>query len=374
MALQGVDWVRFPPLPLLIRINMLYTGNPKYCWAWNRVYVKANGRIPCWCDAGEPYSIIHKSLEDNDFICDIVNSEEMRTMRTTILRKNEYYIDECKRCCCMADEKRGEHARFQTFDGDLFEIEAKRESALKILDRAVSKGYSDGFISNINEIQIEPSFPCNLRCPGCLQGKHLDPLSTEEPPYVLPLQWFKNIINSCIYNDVVVHRIAFVGRGEPTLNSSFPDMIRYAKDNTNIKMSMDTNATQPFKDAYTLLDLINCSVDGSNNNSYSKYRRGGTFDKTVKFMRDAVNNKLEHNRACKIRWKYILFDTNDSVLELNVAQTIAKALGIDELMFVITHAGGGDVKPSANFLTTEQVDNYIRSNTIFDNCCSSFAT
>lgn len=344
---------------------MLHLTNPKYCWAWNRVYVKANGRVPCWCDSGEPYTIVHKSLDSHDFICDIVNSPEMLNMRSQILINNKYYIDECKTCCCMYEIDRGQHSRFA--GEKLIDIQDMRNKANKMLAKHTDRPY--GWINNISEIQIEPSFPCNLRCPGCLQGRHQDPLSTEPPPYILPLLWFKKIIDSITLNYTRLHRIAFVGRGEPTLNKSLSNMIDYARHNIpEVVMSMDTNANQQFHQSYTKLDWINCSIDGSDQHSYSQYRKGGEFSKAVQFMLDGTE------AGANIRWKYILFNVSDNDKQLDEAQRLAYDIGIDELMFVITHTGGGNIKPSSKYLTVEDVNTYIDNHKIFDNTTATYAT
>lgn len=347
---------------------MLQLENPKYCWAWNRIYVKANGRIPCWCDAGEPYTVVHKSLEENDFVRDIVNSQEMREMRTKIFMKNEYFIQECETCCCMFDVARGAHARFE--DSERLELKEKRVSVQKRLQKFKSEGKPDGWINHIKEIQVEPSFPCSLRCPGCLQGNHPDPLSTEPKPYVLPLPWFKRMIDSIVFNNTKLDRIAFVGRGEPTLNKDYPEMITYAKAALpNLVMSMDTNANQSWKEAYGDLTWINCSIDGSNQDSYEKYRVGGKFDKAEQFMREGVASG-----RTKIRWKYILFDVTQNKDLMNKAQEKAKEIGVAELFFVITHTGGGEIKPSDKFKTINQVQQYIDDNPIFKRTMVTYAT
>ena len=347
-------------------------NRPKYCWAWNRIYVKSNGRIPCWCDSGEKHTIIHKSLENNDFINDIVNSEEMCRMRTKILRYSMNYIKECNRCCCMINHNRGEHFRFISNNDQ--KIDNKIKNALKILDNNIAKGMKDGVIDHIKEIQIEPSLPCNLKCPGCMQSKVKNILDTEQKPYILPLDWFKRIILSCIHNQVKVDKIAFVGRGEPTLSNQLSDMIKYCKEKTDINMSMDTNCTQNFNDNYTMLHNINCSIDGATNQSYDKYRIGGNFEKTIDFMKKCVASKISHNRTCNIVWKYILFNTNDSYQEMNLAQHIANQIGIDELRFVITNFAGGNVQPSCNFTTIDSVQQYLQNNKIFDNSTINYAT
>ena len=358
----------------------------KYCWAWDRIYVKANGRVPCWCDAGETHTVVHKQFDEVDFIQDIVNSEQMRGMRNKIIFDNKNYIKECGTCCCMVDGNRGEHFRFSDRQQPNSEPSQKSIKTAEIMRLVHEKrSWPIGSIDRISEIQLEPSFPCNLKCPGCLQGFHENPMSTEIGPYIFPYPWFEKMIRSIINNQVELNRIAFVGRGEPTLNSRYPDMIKFARGTMpDLIMSMDTNSNQQFKPEYLSLNWINCSIDGSDQDSYGMYRRGGRFDKALEFMRSGTEMKKHENSkwtttfgrvSCKIKWKYILFDSNDSDECINRAQRIATSLGIDELDLIITHCGAhdGSVKPSPRFKTLEKLNQYIVANPLFNKTIGSHA-
>lgn len=351
---------------------------PLFCWAWNRVYVKANGRVPCWCDTGEPHTIVHKQFDKVDFISGIVNSPEMCAFRGQTLYAKQHYISQCETCCCMIDNIRGKHFRFADGDKPDFQPAQKSTAARKILKRVhEQRGWPIGSIDRIAEIQLEPSFPCNLKCPGCLQGFHPNPMETEIGPYVFPLKWFHKMLESIILHNVQLNRIVYVGRGEPTLNRQFTAMLTHARDvMPDLIMSMDTNSNQPFKDEYLLLNWINCSIDGSDQQSYESYRRGGIFDKTIQFMQDAITRKKIINSNCQIHWKYILFDTNDSDECLNRAQQIAKDIGIDELNLIITHCGSfdGSINPSKRFKTIASISDYTKQNPIFQHIIGSRST
>ena len=352
--------------------------NTKYCWAWNRIYVKANGRVPCWCDTGEPHTIIHLPFDQVDFIQDIVNSAQMRQMRNKINLGNQYYIPECRTCCCMTDQDRGKHFRFADRSAADNQPQLNSQAAANTMQQVSEKrNWPPGSIDHIHHIQLEPSFPCNLRCPGCLQGIHKNPLDTEAPPYVFPYAWFERMIQSIIHNQVQLDSISYVGRGEPTLNREYPQMLTYARRMMpGIIMSMDTNANQPFKPEYLHLNYINCSVDGSDEQSYQKYRHGGQLNKAIQFMTDAARTKKHLSSPCQIRWKYILFNTNDTDEQLNQAQQMAQQMGVDQLHLIITHTGSydGQVTPSTRFTTISQINHYIRSNPIFKNTTASRAT
>lgn len=346
----------------------------KYCWSWERIYLKANGRVPCCCDSGEIHTIIHKDLGQVDFVPDVLNSLEMREMRLSFLERNQQYIKQCQDCCCYQQQNKPKNSRY--LDSEIAtDIEKKvLHAQFRMKQVTLSRRWVYGSIDRISEMQVEPSFPCNLKCPGCLHGKHQDPLSTEAPPYILPLEWFVKIIESIQSHAVRLERIAFVGRGEPTMNKNLPQFIQTALSNIpGIVMSMDTNATHQFKDDYLSLTWINCSIDGSTSDSYLKYRRNGDFQKTIEFMRKAAKRKKELRKQCTIRWKYILFSTNDSELLLDHAQTLANELQIDELDFVITACGAADgsVTPSNILRTLTDVKDYLKRKPIFPHCVVS---
>jgi hypothetical protein len=71
-----------------------------------------------------------------------------------------------------------------------------------------------------------------------------------------------------------------------------------------------------------------CSIDGSTPESYSTYRIGGNFDKAMSFLRAATTRKRETGSRTKFVWKYILFDTTESVELMNNAQRMALDLGV----------------------------------------------
>lgn len=344
----------------------------KFCWSYNRIYIKANGRVPCWCDNGETHTVVDKDFSSVDFITDIVNASEMRKMRLDILESNKQYIPECKNCSCFLTAGNRKFKRYH--DSELAnDVQQQAESAYKWLKNvSKTRDWPLGSIDKISEIQLESSFPCGLKCPACIHGIHPAPLSTEKPPYFFPLAWFQHMIDCANTHNVEIKRIQYCGKGEPTLNKALPEMIKYAHK-CNIAQSIDTNANQDFDNDYLLLDRINCSIDGSSKESYGTYRRKGNWDKAVHFMRTAAEAKRQFKSDCLIRWKYILFDSTESVEQLNAAQLLAKELGIDELDFVITACGSHDlsVLPPQKMNSIDIVKSYLNDNKIFPNAVTS---
>jgi len=342
------------------------------------VYVKANGRVPCWCDTGETHTITYKpNFKDVDFIKDIVNGPDMINMRKRILLDNKYYINSCNTCAMIVDEEHNNHFRYEDKPtNDSYYIDANE--AITALNKVHKyRGWEYGSIDYIREIQLESSFVCSLKCPGCIQGLLEHPLITEEKPYYFDLSWFKHMIESIKKHNILLKKLVFVGKGEPTLNKHLHTMIKYVKLSLpQTFLSMDTNANQDFKIEYLMMNNINCSIDGMDNDSYSIYRKGGDFNKAINFMKEAkkathkVDSTMKFNTKSNITWKYILFDGNDNIDQLNEAQKIAKSLDINKLRFIITNSPS----PSKKYTNIGELIDYIQNNRIFLRTTCGYAT
>jgi organic radical activating enzyme len=302
--------------------------------------------------------MVQKDPTKHDFVSEIVNGPEMREMRLKIIEQQKNYIRQCDKCCCMIRSDR--NMFFRHVEKTPEDLSPKINHAKGHMQRVVNnRKWPHGSIDLIDEIQVEPSFPCNLRCPGCLHGKFKRPLDREDPPYVLPLDSFKRIIDSTLYHGVTTKRISFVGRGEPTLNRDFPAMLDYMQGYKTHSL-MDTNANQPYDPSYRVLSWINCSIDGSTAESYDTYRRGGKFDKVVQFMRDAVDD------GANVRWKYILFDTTESDELMLKALRMSKEIGVGKIRFIITHIGAKDKTVMPGKKTMPEIEKFLASQSIFE--------
>lgn len=348
----------------------------KFCWALDRVYLKANGRLACWCHAGEAHTIIKPAnFLTADFVVDVINSAEMRQMRLTFLQDNQPYIKQCQDCCCYLEQGKATDRRYP--DSPIArDVQQQANIAYEQLRRVQQqRHWSFGSIDTISEIQVEPAFPCTLRCPACVHGWHEAPLTTEEPPYLLSLDWFRHMIDCCVKHAVRIERIHYCGRGEPTLNKRLPEMIVYAHSKLpQTLQSMDTNCNQEFVNDYLLLDHINCSIDGSTQDAYESYRRRGNWQKALNFMRTAVEQKKAQQSTCSIRWKYILLSVTEDPKSLMRTQEMAKEIGIDELDFVITSCASNDgsVLPPQQLNTTSAVKKAINL-PLFENTMVSYS-
>jgi len=229
-----------------------------------------------------------------------------------------------------------------------------------------TRGWPMGSIDHLYELQIEPSFPCQLKCPGCIHGRIKEALKTEERPYFMSSDSYRRVLSSILDNNVGLDRVALVGRGEPTLNKELGDMISYTRlVSPATNLWMDTNCQSEFKDVYLHLSWMNCSIDGVDAQSYGTYRDGGDFNAAIEFMRTAVERKKQLNANCEIIWKYILFNTTESQHQILAAQQIAKEIGIDRLNLVVTVTGAFDNRVKATSWKWDEINQFVAENRVF---------
>lgn len=142
---------------------------------------------------------------------------------------------------------------------------------------------------------IEPANYCNLRCAQCPTGLGL----ISKKASLLSLDNFKKTIDA-LTPELIYLNLYF--QGEPTLNKDLPEMVRYATEN-GIKSSVSTNGH--FLDADTCKRLSDArlshlivSLDGADEESYVKYRRGGDFNKVIDGIANAVKSGLKVELQC----------------------------------------------------------------------------
>lgn len=176
-------------------------------------------------------------------------------------------------------------------------------------------------------LEIEPTTSCNLRCPQCPSG--LREFTRDTGMLDLPL--YKKIIDE-VHEELVWLILYF--QGEPFLNTKFLDFVRYAASK-NIYTVTSSNAHY-FTDEMAKatiesgLDRLIISIDGTTQETYSKYRRGGNLEKVIAgtenliYWKKKLNSKTPH-----IIWQFIAFNHNEH--QLPDIKKLAKQIGVDEL-------------------------------------------
>jgi len=176
---------------------------------------------------------------------------------------------------------------------------------------------------------IEPTNHCNLKCPECPSG--LGALT--RPLGLLKLDDFKNWIDQ-IKNTGFYVQLFF--QGEPYINKQLPEMIRYAQSQ-NVYISISTNGHFVNEKNVDLVvenapDKLIFSVDGLDEESYQKYRVGGTFAQADEGLRLLVKRKKELGKKKPfIEFQFIVMKQNED--QLDKVLEYGKDVGIDKVVF-----------------------------------------
>jgi radical SAM protein with 4Fe4S-binding SPASM domain len=176
-------------------------------------------------------------------------------------------------------------------------------------------------------LEVEPTTSCNLRCPQCPSGLR----SFTRDTGMLSLPLFKNIIDE-VHHDLVWLVLYF--QGEPFLNKQFLEFVKYAAGK-NIYTATSSNAhyfTDEMAKATVQsgLDRLIISIDGTTQESYSKYRIGGNLDKVIEGTKNIMEWKKKLNSSTPhVIWQFIAFKHNEH--EVETIQQLAKQIGVDEL-------------------------------------------
>lgn len=176
-------------------------------------------------------------------------------------------------------------------------------------------------------ISIEPTTSCNLRCPECPSGLR----SFSRPTGMLAENTYRRIIDQLHAN---LSYLILYFQGEPYLNPGFLDVVRYANEK-KIYTATSTNAhylTQPNAEATVKSGLkrIIISMDGTDQESYEKYRIGGNLEKVL----SGISNLIEAKKALKSQSPYIilqflLFQHNTH--QIPQIRKLARKSGINKL-------------------------------------------
>jgi len=309
-----------------------------YCEILSTLYVKSNGDIPCHDDYGE--RIILTNLNESPTIDKIIASKQFNSIERRLSSSSIPWENICDKCAFFRPDQNFEN-RIRQF--------------------------------HINKIQIESSLACSLNCWGCSRREQV---KQRRGNLLLDLKNFETLMISCAEQNYNVEWIEYCGQGEPLSHPKFSQFLKIVSEVLpNTKQRLITNANYDFNACIgeeTLHEII-VSSDGASQETYEIYRSGGSFEKCIRFMTDAIRRKSANNNPSVV-WKYILFDHNDSDEEITKANKIAQTIGVDRLLFVLTHSKGKskrytnenfinilNLAPSAliNFTPIQNSDTYL---------------
>ena len=175
-------------------------------------------------------------------------------------------------------------------------------------------------------LQVEPTNQCNLRCPVCFvtnEKNHLRKGSMSRAS-------FERLMDEVGDRLLFLH---FWGWGEPFLNPEFFNMVRYAKSkginvitSTNGHFLLDDVRTDELLDSG--LDVLIVALDGTDRETYEKYRERGDFDKVIRGLRRLVQRKRERkNTSLRINLRTLA--TIDNEHQIPALKAMAEDIGVD---------------------------------------------
>ena len=177
-------------------------------------------------------------------------------------------------------------------------------------------------------MSIEPTNLCNLHCPHCPTGAR----GLTRPSGSMDFSLYQRII------DETNHELLFLllyFQGEPFLHSDLCRMIRYARKHhiytgtsTNGHFFRDTAAAHAVVESG--LNVLIVSVDGTDQESYARYRVNGQLDVVKKGLERVVRARNAVGSNMRIYVQFLVFRHNEHQIE--EMRRLTSNLGADQLL------------------------------------------
>lgn len=220
-------------------------------------------------------------------------------------------------------------------------------------------------------ISFEPTTSCNLRCPECPSGLR----AFTRPKGMLDKAFFQKTIDD-LSKELLY--LIFYFQGEPYLNPGFLEMVKYASDkgiytatSTNAHYLTDENARKTIESGLARLII---SIDGTTQEVYQQYRRGGHLDKVITGAKNIVKWKRElKSKTPFIFFQFLVVKPNEHQIE--DVKKLAKEIGVDQVRFktaqVYHYEKGNPLIPTIDKFSRYQKKedgNYAIKNKLSNHC------
>jgi hypothetical protein len=190
-----------------------------------------------------------------------------------------------------------------------------------------------------SRLYVETTAACNISCEQACCAPETGITRTRQAG-MLDFELFKRVVDEA---GPSLGRNDFFNYGEAFLHKRAVEMCEYIKSRfPHIYLYTSTNGLAFSEEQVRRLirsgiDEVTFSIDGATADSYIKYRRRGDFEKAMRNLGFAVDEKRASGRDVPfINWRYILFTHNDSEEEMRLARETAAAIGVDRLCWELT--------------------------------------
>lgn len=206
-------------------------------------------------------------------------------------------------------------------------------------------------------ISFEPTTSCNLRCPECPSGLR----AFTRPTGMLQKDFFRDTIDQ-LSSDLLY--LIFYFQGEPYLNPSFLDMVKYASDkgiytatSTNAHYLNDANAKRTVESG---LDRLIISIDGTTQDVYQQYRVGGKLEKVLEGARNIMKWKKElKSNTPFVFFQFLVVKPNEHQIE--DVKRLAAEIGVDDVRFKTAQVYDYEQDPNNLIPTIDKFSRYRRN-------------
>lgn len=195
-------------------------------------------------------------------------------------------------------------------------------------------------------ISIEPTTQCNLGCPECPSGLK----SFTRPTGTLQFDFYRNMLNEI--GDKLMY-LYFYFQGEPYMHPQFLDLVKlaslkniYTVTSTNAHFLTERKAKETVE---TGLSRILISIDGTTQETYEQYRKGGTLQKVIEGTKNLVKAREElKSKTPYIVFQFLVVKPNEHQIE--DVKKLAKEIGVDEVKLktaqIYDYESGSDLMPT----------------------------
>ena len=197
-------------------------------------------------------------------------------------------------------------------------------------------------------LAIEPTTSCNLRCPECPSGLR----SFTRPTGKLESDLFDLALDQL--SDTLIW-LTFYFQGEPYLHRGLLQMVRKASKR-GIYTSTSTNAHYLNEETARAtvesgLDRLIVSIDGTSQEAYASYRKGGNLERVIEGTRNVVRWKKElKSRTPHVIFQFLVVRQNEH--QIPELKSLARELGVDEVKLktaqIYDFENGSPLIPSDN--------------------------
>ena len=190
-----------------------------------------------------------------------------------------------------------------------------------------------------SRLYIECTAACNISCAQACCAPETGITRTRQAG-MLDFEVFRRVIDEAGPSLV---RVDFFNYGEAFLHKRAIEMCEYIKTTfPHIYLYTSTNGLalteeQARRLVRSGIDEVTFSIDGATPETYAQYRKRGDFDKAIRNLAAAADEKRSTGRDLPfLNWRYILFNHNDSDEEMSRARQLAHEIGVDRLCWELT--------------------------------------